>query len=62
MTNSNVKIGNMEIDVNQLADKIKNYDIELTRTDVINVINETSDMAHSETILDAVKDAYHINM
>jgi len=59
-----ITFGNQQLDFNQFCEKIEKYDIELTRGDVINILNETkeSNPALVPAILNVVKNRYHINL
>jgi len=47
-----------------LIKKIKSYDVELTRKDVLDVIGTLQDNNHPDTaaMITTVNDTYHINM
>jgi uncharacterized protein YfkK (UPF0435 family) len=59
-----ITYGDEKFNIKQFIDKIMNYDIELTRQDIINVIKTAESFSPSDVpvILDTVKHAYHINM
>ena len=59
-----ITFGEEKFNIRQFIDKILNYDIELTRQEIINVIKTAETFSPSDVplILDTVKHAYHINM
>ena len=59
-----ITCGDEKLNIRQFIDKILNYDIELTRQDIINVIRTAESFSPSDipVILDTVKHAYHINI
>jgi len=59
-----INLGKEKLDVNQFITKVKNYDVELTRNEIIDVINNAEKNSPSDvpTILSAIKNTYHINM
>ena len=59
-----ITFGEEKLNIKQFIDKILNYDIELTRQEVINVIKTAETFSPSDVplILNTVKHAYHINM
>jgi hypothetical protein len=59
-----ITFGNQQLDFNQFCEKIEKYDIELTRGDVINILNESQENnpALVPAILNVIKNRYHINL
>ena len=59
-----ITFGEEKLSIKQFIDKILNYDIELTRQEIINVIKTAETFSPSDVplILNTVKHAYHINM
>ncbi len=59
-----ITFGNQKMDFNQFCEKVENYDIELTRADVISILKETNEKNPSliPAILNVVKNTYHINL
>jgi len=59
-----ITFGDQQLDFNQFCDKIEKYDIELTRGDVINILQETKERnpALVPAILNIVKNRYHLNL
>jgi len=59
-----ITIGDQQLDFNQFCEKIEKYDIELTRGEVINILNETKERnpALVPAILNVVKNRYHLNL
>jgi len=59
-----ITFGQEKFNIRQFINKILNYDIELTRQEIINVIKTAESFSPSDVplILDTVKHAYHINM
>jgi len=59
-----IPFGSEKFNIRQFIDKVMNYDIELTRQEIINVIKAAEAFSPSDipAILDTVKHAYHINM
>jgi hypothetical protein len=59
-----ITFGEEKLNIRQFIDKILNYDIELNRQEIINVIKTAETFSPSDVplILDTVKHAYQINM
>ena len=59
-----ITFGEEKLNIKQFIDKILNYDIELTRQEIISVIKTAETFSPSDVplILNTVKHAYHINM
>ena len=59
-----ITYGDQHLDFNQFCEKIEKYDIELTRGDIINILNETKEKnpALVPAILNVVKNRYHLNL
>jgi len=59
-----INLGEKKIDVKQFISKMKNYDIELTRKDILNVIGSAKENNPEvvSSIVNAVSSVYHINM
>lgn len=59
-----ITFGNQKLDFPQFCEKVEKYDIELTRGDVISILNETKDKNPSlvPAILNVIKNTYHINL
>jgi len=64
MSNTYINLGTENIDLSQFKNKVKNYDIELTRKDVLHVISEAKENSPSDIpeILGTIKDAYGISI
>lgn len=58
-----ITFGNQKLDFNQFCDKVEKYDIELSRADLISILNETTEKNPSlvPAILNVVRNTYHIN-
>lgn len=59
-----ITLGNQKFEFNQFCEKVEKYDIELTRGDVINILEETKEKNPSlvPAILNVIKNTYHINL
>ncbi|HPS56988.1 MAG TPA: hypothetical protein PK514_02690 [Spirochaetota bacterium] len=59
-----ITLGNQKLDFSQFCAKVEKYDIELTRADVISILNETKEKNPSllPAILNVIKNTYHINL
>ncbi|MCP4134237.1 MAG: hypothetical protein GY754_24905 [bacterium] len=59
-----IKVGKEKMSIDQFVHKVRNYDVELTRMEVLNVIDDAkqSHPADVPAILNAVKSAYHISI
>ncbi|HOP63329.1 MAG TPA: hypothetical protein PK358_10025 [Spirochaetota bacterium] len=59
-----ISIGDQKLDFNKFCEKVEKYDLELTRGDVISIVNETKEKnpALVPAILNVIKNTYHINL
>lgn len=59
-----ITLGNQKLDFPRFCEKVEKYDIELTRGDVISILNEIREKNPSlvPAILNVVKNTYHINL
>lgn len=59
-----ITIGDQKLNFAQFCEKIDRYDIELTRSDVMNILRETKEKNPSlvPAILNVIKNRYHINL
>lgn len=59
-----ITFGNQKLDFPQFCEKVEKYDIELTRGDVLSILNETREKNPSlvPAILNVIKNTYHINL
>lgn len=59
-----ITLGDQKLDFNQFCEKVEKYDIELTRADIISILNETKEKNPSlvPAILNVVRNTYHINL
>jgi len=59
-----ITFGNQKLDFPQFCEKVEKYDIELTRADVISILNETKEKNPLlvPAILNVIKNTYHINL
>lgn len=59
-----ITFGNQKLDFPQFCEKVEKYDLELTRADVISILNETREKNPSlvPAILNVIKNTYHINL
>ncbi len=59
-----ITIGDNHFDFNQFCEKIESYDIELTRSDIISLLDDIKEYNPSlvPAILNVVKKSYHLNL
>jgi hypothetical protein len=59
-----ITLGNKKLSFSQFCEKIENYELELTRGDLVGVLRESKAKNPSliPAILNVVKSTYHINM
>jgi len=59
-----ITLGNKKLNFSQFCEKIETYELELTRGDLVGVLQEskTKNPALIPAILNVVKNTYHINM
>ncbi len=59
-----ITFGNQKLDFPRFCEKVEKYDIELTRADVISILDETKEKNPSlvPAILNVIKNTYHINL
>lgn len=59
-----ITLGNKKLNFSQFCEKVETYELELTRGDLVGVLNEskTKNPALIPAILNVVKNTYHINM
>jgi len=59
-----ITLGNKKLLFNQLCEKIENYELELSRGDILTILKESEvkNPALIPAILNVVKNTYHINM
>ena len=59
-----ITFGNQKLDFPRFCEKVEKYDIELTRADVLSILNETKEKNPSlvPAILNVIKNTYHINL
>ncbi len=59
-----VTLGNKKLMFNQFCEKIENYELELSRGDILSILKESEvkNPALIPAILNVVKNTYHINM
>lgn len=59
-----ITFANQKLDFHQFCEKVEKYDLELTRADVISILNETKEKNPSlvPAILNVIKNTYHINL
>lgn len=64
MKENYIHIGKENMSIKQFINKVQNYDVELTRGEIIKVINEAEENNPADvlTILNTIKQTYHINM
>ena len=63
MTNY-INIGEENMNANQFADKIENYDVEITRNDLQTIVSQAknNNPADIPLILSSIQKAYHLNL
>lgn len=59
-----ITFGKQKLDFPRFCEKVEKYDIELTRADVLSILNETKEKNPSlvPAILNVIKNTYHINL
>ncbi len=59
-----ITLANKKLQLNQFCEKIESYELELTRGDLLGILHEseTKNPDLIPTILNVVKNTYHINM
>ncbi|MFC1671343.1 hypothetical protein ACFL20_13200 [Spirochaetota bacterium] len=64
MNKKYINIGEENLNINQFINKIKNYDLELTRKEIFDVINNAQENNPSDipAILNVVKNTYHLRI
>ena len=64
MDKSYINIGDEKMNLRQFINKVKNYDLELTRNDVFKVINvaEENNPSDIPVILDVIRNTYHLSI
>ena len=64
MSRNYISVGQENMNISQFVYKVKNYDVELTRKDIIDVVNNAQKNNPSDvpTILDVIKNTYHLSI
>jgi len=59
-----ITFGDQKMNFDQFCAKVEGYDLELTRSDIVEIIKDTEDKNPSliPALLNVVKNTYHINM
>ncbi|MCP4135601.1 MAG: hypothetical protein GY754_31825 [bacterium] len=64
MLQNYISVGGEAMNLNQFITKVRNYDVELTRLDVLNVIDTAKENCPADVpeILDVIKTTYNISI
>ncbi|PKL39793.1 MAG: hypothetical protein CVV44_06110 [Spirochaetae bacterium HGW-Spirochaetae-1] len=64
MNQAYIRIGEETLNLAQFITKVKNYDVELTRGEILSVIRTAQELSPADVsqILNTVKQTYHVNM